>query len=247
MTLGRYLGPTDPGAGSVLSAKILTFEGKVIRRNTFRHLTPLEDVNTELITAKTNFTIKVNSRLGDPIKDHLDFNDLVKISSVTLSNDESINLTDMRYDPDVMDTYITAEVLLPRGDLLKIGKVVRRLTEENNLPTRKANDTPILDTREYAVEFDDGEQLEYAANVIAENIYVQAEAEGSKYMLMDSIIDHRKDENAVPKKDEYVVVNGKQNRKKTTDGWQFNIQWKDGSTTWEPLKTLEEANPVDIA
>jgi hypothetical protein len=54
MTLGRYLGPTDPEAGSVLSAKI----------------TPLEDANTELATAKTNFSNKVNSRLGDPIKDH---------------------------------------------------------------------------------------------------------------------------------------------------------------------------------
>jgi hypothetical protein len=71
MTLGRYLGLTDPEAGSVLSAKILTFEGNVIRRNTFRHLTQLEDGNTELITAKTNFTIKVNSCLGDPFKDTL--------------------------------------------------------------------------------------------------------------------------------------------------------------------------------
>jgi hypothetical protein len=88
----------------------------VIRHNTFRHLTPLQDANAELVTAKTNFTIKVNNRLGDPIKDILEFNDLVKISSVTLSNDESINLTDMTFDPDVMDTYITAEVLLPRGD-----------------------------------------------------------------------------------------------------------------------------------
>jgi hypothetical protein len=68
-----------------------------------------------VLQQKKTFTIKVNNCLGDPIKDHLVFNDLVKISSVTLSNDESINFTDMTYDPDVMDTYITAEVLLPRG------------------------------------------------------------------------------------------------------------------------------------
>jgi hypothetical protein len=30
---------------------------------------------------------------------------------------------------------------------------------------------PILDTRIYEVEFPDGEVLEYAANVIAENLY----------------------------------------------------------------------------
>jgi hypothetical protein len=66
-------------------------------------------------------------------------------------------------------------------------------------------------------------------------------------MLMDSIIDHRKDENAIPKDDKYVIVNGKRSRRKTTDGWQFNIQWKDGTTSWEPLGTLKETNPVEIA
>jgi hypothetical protein len=52
---------------------------------------------------------------------------------------------------------------------------------------------------------------------------------------MDSIIDHLKDEKAVPKDDENLVVNGKRSQKKTTDRWQFNIQWKDGTTSWEPL------------
>jgi hypothetical protein len=97
------------------------------------------------------------------------------------------------------------------------------------------------------VEFDDEEQLEYATNVIAENIYAQVDAEGRRYMLMDSIIDHRKDENAVPKDDEYVIVNGKRSRRKTTGGWHFNIHWKDGTTSWEPLRTLKEANQVETA
>jgi hypothetical protein len=158
-----------------------------------RHLTPLENKIPELITAKAYFTIKVNARLGDTIKYHLEFNKLDKISSVTLSNNESINLTDMTYDPEVMDSYLTAEVLLPRGDEMSLRKVVRRLTDENSLPIEKSNAIPILDTREYVVEFDDGEQLEYAAKIIAENIYAQVDAEGRKYMLMDSI------ENAVPK------------------------------------------------
>jgi hypothetical protein len=120
------------------------------------------------MTAKANFTTNVNSRLGDPIKDHLESNDLVKISSVTLPNKESVNLTNMSHDPEVMDSYLTAEVLLPRRDMMKLGKVVWRLTDDNNLPIGKSNNNPTLDTREYVVEFDDGQQLEYAANVIAE-------------------------------------------------------------------------------
>jgi hypothetical protein len=79
----------------------------------------------------------------------------VKISSFTLSDDESFNLTDITYDSEVMDSYLTAEVLLPRGDKMKLGKVVCCLTDENNLHIG-AKDNPILDTRKYGVEFDDG-------------------------------------------------------------------------------------------
>jgi hypothetical protein len=89
--------------------------------HTFRHLTQLENENQELITAKANFTPNVNSRLGDPVKGHLEINDLVKIFFDTLSNDESINLTDTSHDAEVMDSYLTAEILLPRGDTMKFG------------------------------------------------------------------------------------------------------------------------------
>jgi hypothetical protein len=83
--------------------------------------------------------------------------------------------------------------------------------------------------------------------VIAENIYAQIDAEGRIYMLMDSIIDHRKDKNAVPKDVEYGVGNGKRSQEKTTDGWKLNIQWKDCSTNWDHIKTLKNANLVEIA
>jgi hypothetical protein len=157
----------------------------VIRRNTQWHITRLECENLEFLTAKSNFTTIVNNCLGDPIKDYLELNELVK---VTLSNDESINLTDMSYDPEVMDSYLTADFLLPRRDKIKLGKVVCCLSDENNLPRGKENYKPILDTWEYVVAFDDGAQLEYAAKIIAENIYAQVNTEGKKYMILDSII-----------------------------------------------------------
>jgi hypothetical protein len=52
---------------------------------------------------------------------------------------------------------------------------------------------------------------------------------------MDSIIDRKSNKDEVSKNDEFVVVNGQQHWKKTTAGWFFNIQWKDGTTIWEPL------------
>jgi hypothetical protein len=81
------------------------------------------------LTAKANFTTKVNDCIWHPVKDYLEFNKHVEIYSVTLSNDESINLTDKKYDPEVMDSHLTSEVLLPRGDTMKHVKVICRLTD----------------------------------------------------------------------------------------------------------------------
>jgi hypothetical protein len=35
--------------------------------------------------------------------------------------------------------------------------------------------------------------------------------------------------------------------KKSTAGWDFEIEWKDGSTSWLPLKELKETNAVEVA
>ena len=35
--------------------------------------------------------------------------------------------------------------------------------------------------------------------------------------------------------------------RRTTKGWQLLLQWKDGSTSWTPLKDLKESNPVEVA
>ena len=35
--------------------------------------------------------------------------------------------------------------------------------------------------------------------------------------------------------------------RRTTDGWQLCIQWKDGSTSWEKLSDLKELHPVECS
>jgi hypothetical protein len=61
------------------------------------------------------------------------------------------------YDSEFYNGYITAEVLLPLGDELRDGRVVKRKADGNGKPLGKSNLNPILDTREYEVEFGDGE------------------------------------------------------------------------------------------
>jgi len=31
-----------------------------------------------------------------------------------------------------------------------------------------------------------------------------------------------------------------------TKGWHLCILWKDGTTTWKPLRNLKESNPVEV-
>jgi hypothetical protein len=62
----------------------------------------------------------------------------------------------------------------------------------------------MLDTRTYEIEFPDGRSDEYTANVIAENMYAQCDAEGRHYNLMEGIIDHSIDGHSVDHDDMYI-------------------------------------------
>ena len=75
--------------------------------------------------------------------------------------------------------------------------------------------------------------MEYTANVIAESMYAQCDTEGNQHLLLDAIIDHRKDGHAVEKADMYIQAGSNRQIRKTTKGWHLCVEWKDGTTTWE--------------
>jgi hypothetical protein len=49
------------------------------------------------------------------------------------------------------------------------------------------------------------------------------------------------------KQDQCYTKNGRKYKKKTTAGWELEVEWKDGSTSWVPLKPLKESNAIDVA
>ena len=61
----------------------------------------------------------------------------------------------------------------------------------------RANINPILDTRTYEVEFEDGSMSTYSEFFIAESMYAQCNEEGHKYLLFGSILDHKTDGNTL--------------------------------------------------
>ena len=95
--------------------------------------------------------------------------------------------------PITYDTYIGAEVVLPKGNDMVSGTVKSRVKDFEGQPIGKADKNPILDTRVYNVEFSDCENAELGANIIAECMSAQCDIEGNQYRLMDHIVDHRKD------------------------------------------------------
>lgn len=152
------------------------------------------------------------------------------------------------FTKDSFDSYIAAQVLLPRdGDKL-IGTVKRWAKDEDRKPVGKRNANPILDTREYVIEFPDGSSETYMANIIAENLYSQVDEEGAHYQLLHKIIDHWKDASALGTNNGfYVNRSGTRVPKMMTRGWQLLVNWKDGSSSWVPLKDLKESHPLEVA
>jgi hypothetical protein len=147
------------------------------------------------------------------------------------------------YTPESYDALITAELLLPKGDVLERANVIGRKKDRDGNPVGVANANPVLDTRVYEVQFSDGHIESYAANVNFENMYAQVDDEGNQFVLFDEIIYYRIDGSAMTKEFaeqlNYVP--------KTSIGWEFQVRWKDGSTSWEKLCNLKKSNPIELA
>jgi hypothetical protein len=150
--------------------------------------------------------------------------------------------------PEIGDNYLSAELMLPKGGVLVKGRITACKRDRDGNPCGRANDNPILDTRSYIIDFDDGDQTELTANMISESLYLQCDPGGNQYVLLEEIIDHQHLLTAIKLSDqENVHANGRTYLKRSTVGWQLCCQWKDGSTSWENLADLKESRPIEIA
>ena len=119
--------------------------------------------------------------------------------------------------------------MIPRGGVLTRGQVTRRKRDANGNPIGRSHDSPALDTGSYIVEFDDNDQTELTANLIAKSMYAQCDPDGNQYFLLADIVDHRSTDNAIKFNDQKVVrANGRTYLRRLTAGWQLCCQWIDG-------------------
>ncbi len=142
------------------------------------------------------------------------------------------NLPPEEITPETGDNYVNAKISFPKGGAMVWGCVISRKRDADGNPMGRAHTNPILDTRIYNVEFDNGDMTKLMTNLIAESMYAQCDPDGNQYLLLDQLIDHQSTDKAVALPDQVVHRNnGRTNRCKTTTGWQLCCQWMVGSTS----------------
>jgi hypothetical protein len=112
---------------------------------------------------------------------------------------------DLEVTPEMGDNYLNAEISVPRGETLAKGCVTSRKRDKDGNPIGLANANPILDTCDYTFTFDDGDETVLNANLIAKTMYAQCNPDRNQYVLLDSIIDHRRLDTAIRPSDQKVI------------------------------------------
>jgi hypothetical protein len=256
--LGHYLGPSV-SSGDVMCSKVLTSKGTVRVHSSVFPLS-VEDRNSEVVKTKieqyeSELAEKLRDRMAgiEPLLDEAEIIEEFDTPTYDVYHDEDGNKEHEMpeaddFDFDAFDKYISASVMLPDADgVLQHATVRKRKRDEDGNLIGRSHENPILDTSLYDVEFEDGNISTYTANIIAENLYEQVDEEGRTFVLFDSIVDHKKGNDALSQEDGFVVVNGRRHLKRTTRGWKLCVLWKDGSTSWVPLKDMKESHPVQVA
>lgn len=270
--LGRWLGPAhDTGQG--LAYYILTSAGKVKIRSTVSPISLPKQSEPDIALLMQKFTDQVDSIIGnfcnatqqkyptcgDDPYDNLFEDDEFDDEDIEFQERNNDGTPVFRPELDTLDcdapiaettdNFVGAQLNLPHpSGTLQQATVTGRKRNHDGTLVGTYNENPILNSSVYEVKFHDGTYDEYAANVISENLFQQVDDDGYNHSLLSSITDHKMDEEeAVPIDDGTYELNGVKKKKITTKGWKLLVEWKGGTSSWIPLKTLKESNPIETA
>jgi len=247
--IGRILGVAHQ-VGSDLCYWVLTATGCIIARTTVQRVIKADQLLPTVMVKMQEFDQKVKEKLDDQ-----HFREEIPADGLTLEDEdpndepeEEPKAEQDNYMDDANDGYLGAELLVPSGDSFIVGRVIKHVQDSDGNPVGQRNNNPILDTRHYEVQFGDGSTLEYSANLVAENMMSQSDAEGRQHMIFKEIVDYRVGDTTIKKEDGFTIgFNGNVHPKKMTRGWDICVEWRDGSTSWLPLKDVKDANPLELA
>ena len=267
--IGRWLGVSHR-VGSALCYWVLTDKGKILARTTVQHVTKEEVAKPDIQQNIRDY----HTTLADTIGNEEFFNDMDGMHSFINDDvdcetdqdildwteeyhglpqspelDDIIDNTDVRKQADTYDQFIGAQVQLSdQTGRLAMGRVTKRVRDNEGNVMGTPSNNPLTNHSLYEVEFPDGHTEELQYNIIAENMMSQVDSEGHHYQVLAEISDHASDATAISKKNGFIRSrNGNLHAKKTTQGWNLEVEWKDGSVDWVPLKDLKASNPIELA
>ena len=273
--IGRWLGVAHR-VGQAMVYYVMNNHGQVIARSTVSPLEPSDyDVNENKLRMR-DLDISIKESIGDYRNatnetrtqvPEMDDDDIAEQLSYCFELDkEQLNETEhCSDDPDrpdyddaptddveskAFDKFLGVYVELPGddGESTVLARVKDRKRDHDGKLIGRPHSNPILNTSIYNVETPDGNIMEYSANIIAENLYNQVDDDGYNYNLLYEIIGHRRTEDAIPiEKGYYETRTGIKRRVITTRGWQLEVKWESGETTFIALKDIKESNPIEIA
>ena len=270
--IARWLGPAH-NAGQGLCYHVVASSGEVYTRSTVILFSDDDNIDSDILEMKTDFIEKTKGNIGnyskavvkdssfndDKLYDDLFFPAPYDMPNITIEtqniddNDTPIirpDMDDIHDEPyaETDDKYIGQTLQLPLNGEMAYAKVLRRKRRSDGTLVGTEHNVPILDTRIYEIEHADGSISEYNTNTLLENLYNQVDEDGNQFNLLDSIIDHRKTEQAISQDDGYIIShNGVKRKVITTKGWEMNVRWKEGSESWIPMNEIKESNPLELA
>ena len=128
-----------------------------------------------------------------------------------------------------VDTLQNSTIFLPHHDRNEIAKVLGRKRNKDGTYIGRKHKIPTLDSRIFTVQFPDGEEKDVGYNVLAEHLLSQCDSEGNQYRIFQGVLGHRRRQNAISKANGFRKSWKNKARKKTTAGYDFELEWKDGS------------------
>ena len=244
--LCRVLGPSKT-VGTKMTYELLRVDGMVVPRSTVIPLTDDEVISPIEIAKRKAFDNAIRAKLGTSLVPPPKPLRPLPYEFDVYEDDEEEPVLLPETDDCEYDHLINAEVLLPHQDQQTQATVLGPTKTSDGEEKGRHSDNPILNTKIYDVMFPDGAVKQYAANVIAENMWAQVDQEGHQYRILEGITGHRKDSNAVERKDQFIGTKGGRKLRQTTAGWDLCVAWKDGSEQWVNLKDIKGSNPLEVA
>ena len=170
--------------------------------------------------------ISVHPNAIDPVDGDNQFN------SDAMAQDDLIDVP--------FDEYVGSYVRVPH----KGEDAVVRILNKQSPHDGKLNGTESI----YTAQMPDGEIKAYTENVVASNLFAQADDDGNAVRLVDEIIDHYVEPYATPiGEDTYTDTNGRTHTRRNFKGWSLLIRWKDENVEWIPLRYMYDSEPLITA